>query len=311
MKLLKNVFLLVLALGTFTLISCDDDDGVDPIPQEQSIVDIATTTASFSTLVDALVKADLVAALQADGPFTVFAPTNEAFDALFTSLGVSGIDDLTAEQLTPILLYHVVGAEVKSTDLTNSFVSTLNTTGPDDNSVLLQIDIDNGVKLNANTTVTTADVDASNGVIHIIDQVLLPPTVVDIAINGANFSTLVEAVVKADLATTLSGAGPFTVFAPTNAAFDALFAALNVSGIADLTAEQLTPILLYHVVSGNVRSTQLSTGMVATLNGAEVMIDLASGVAVDGNNSEPSNVILADVQGSNGVIHVIDAVLVP
>jgi transforming growth factor-beta-induced protein len=148
---------------------------------------------------------------------------------------------------------------------------------------------------------------ASNGVIHVIDEVLLPPTVVDIAINNSDFSILVEAVVKAELAETLKGEGPFTVFAPTNDAFEELFTSLGVSGIADLTKEQLEPILLYHVVSGNVLSGTLSSGNVQTLHGDNIAIEVGTGVTINST----SNVVLTDIQGSNGVVHVIDEVLLP
>jgi transforming growth factor-beta-induced protein len=163
-----------------------------------------------------------------------------------------------------------------------------------------------GVKLNKTTTVTTADVDVKNGVIHVIDKVLLPPSVVDQALANDSFSILVQAVVKAGLVETLSGSGPFTIFAPTNAAFEALFAALSISGIADLTAEQLIPILTYHVVSGNVRSTQLSAGSVETLNGT-IDVTLTPSPAIN----TTSMIVATDVQASNGVIHVIDKVLLP
>jgi transforming growth factor-beta-induced protein len=155
--------------------------------------------------------------------------------------------------------------------------------------------------------VTAADIEADNGVIHVVDKVILPPSVVNIAIDNENFSTLVSAVVKAGLVDALSAAGPFTVFAPTNAAFDALFTALGVSGINDLTAEQLTPILTYHVVSGNVLSTDLANGKVGTLNtGKDINIDLTSGVKIN-----ESTVVAANIQGANGVVHVIDKVLIP
>lgn len=131
-------------------------------------------------------------------------------------------------------------------------------------------------------------------------------TVVEIAISNPDFSILVEAVVKADLAGALSAEGPFTVFAPTNAAFESLFSQLGVSGIKDLTAEQLTPILTYHVVSGKVMSTDLSNTSVATLNGKKIKIDLTDGVKIN-----ESNVTTADIKGKNGVIHVIDKVLIP
>jgi len=131
-------------------------------------------------------------------------------------------------------------------------------------------------------------------------------TVVDIAVANPDFSILVEAVTKAGLAGALSADGPFTVFAPTNEAFDALFKQLGVSGVQDLTAEQLTPILTYHVVSGKVMSTDLTNTSVATLNGQKIKIDISNGVMIN-----DSHVITADISGKNGVVHVIDKVLIP
>jgi len=131
-------------------------------------------------------------------------------------------------------------------------------------------------------------------------------TVVEIAVSNPDFSTLVEAVTKADLAGALSADGPFTVFAPTNEAFNKLFKQLGVKGIQDLSAEQLTPILTYHVISGKVMSGDLSNTSVTTLNGKKIKIDLSEGVHIN-----DSNVIKADIQGTNGVVHVIDKVLIP
>jgi transforming growth factor-beta-induced protein len=131
-------------------------------------------------------------------------------------------------------------------------------------------------------------------------------TVVDIAVANSDFSILVEAVTKAGLAGALSAEGPFTVFAPTNDAFKALFKQLGVSGIKDLTAEQLTPILTYHVVAGKVMSTDLSNTSVATLNGQKIKIDISNGVKIN-----DSKVTKADISGTNGVVHVIDGVLIP
>ena len=131
-----------------------------------TVVQIAASNPDFSILVEAVTKAGLAGALSAEGPFTVFAPTNEAFKALFKQLGVSGVKDLTAEQLTPILTYHVVAGKVMSTDLTNTSVATLN-------GQKIKIDLSHGVKINE-STVTTADISGKNGVIHVIDRVLLP-----------------------------------------------------------------------------------------------------------------------------------------
>jgi len=428
-------FVAVIALGFFTLTSCskDDDPVVDNTPK--SIAAIASADPQFSTLVQALTKADLATTLSNAGTYTVFAPTNAAFTALFTKLGVSGLDQLSADALRPILLYHVLGSKAVSSGLTSGYVSTLSP-AVGGRFVSLKVDVMSGVKLNSSAMVTKADIAASNGVIHVIDQVLLPPTVVDLAVansdfstlvsalsgaglvsalssatgtftvfaptnaafaqlasvpedlkpillyhvlgstvysnavttgyaktlstymthpmdmyfntssgvkinntasvvladvvgtngvihvidkvilpptvvgtalNNSAFSTLVSAVVKAGLAETLSGVGPYTVFAPTNDAFAALFTALGVSGIDALTAEQLTPILLYHVVAGNNVSSGLSNGNIPTLQGSNIAVTVGKGVVLNGN----TNVIVADVQSSNGVVHAIDKVLIP
>lgn len=301
-----HYFLIALFMvGVFS--SCDKNDD-DPIVESKNIVETAVSDPQFSILVSALQKAGLVSALEGSGPFTVFAPTNDAFNALFTQLGVSGISDLSAEALTPILLNHVVSGSVKSMNISTGYVATLNSNGPANSSVKVFIEKSSAVTVDG-SKVIAADVMASNGVIHVIDKVILPASVVSHAINNPAFSTLVQAVVKAELVEALSAAGPFTVFAPTNDAFAKLFTALGVSGIADLTAEQLTPILLYHVVSGNVTAAQVMTGSVPTLKAGSSIEVIAntSGVKLNGN----SNVIATDVQGTNGVVHAIDAVLVP
>jgi len=281
------------------------DEVLLPSDAPKNIVEIAENDNQFSTLVAALTKAELASVLEGEGPYTVFAPTNSAFNDLLSELGASSLDDLTAEQLEPILLYHVVSGKAMSSDLANGYINTLNE-GPNSNNTTLLVNIDNGVKLNGNTSVTAADIEATNGVVHVVDKVLLPPTVVDIAINNSSFSTLVDAVVKAELDGTLSGDGPFTVFAPTNEAFNELFNDLGVTGISDLTKDDLVPILQYHVVSGNVRSENLSTGSVTTLNG-DIQVDVGDNVSINTD----AIVTSVDIQGSNGVVHVIDKVLIP
>jgi transforming growth factor-beta-induced protein len=172
--------------------------------------------------------------------------------------------------------------------------------------VTIFVEVDGGVKLNGSINVTSPDVETSNGVIHVIDAVLAPTSVVDIALNNGSFTQLVEAVVKAGLVETLSAEGPFTIFAPTDAAFAELYTALGVSGIEEISAETLIPILQYHVVTGNVRSTNLVEGDVETLNGS-FSLSLAGPVTINGT----SEVIATDVQGTNGVVHVIDEVILP
>ncbi len=281
---------------------------IDKVILPSTIVGHAINNADFSILVQAVVKAGLADVLKGNGPFTVFAPTNAAFNTLFSQLGVSGISDLSADVLKPILLNHVLAGAVKSTAITTGYFATANSNGPNSSAVKVYIQKSSGVTVDG-SNVIAADIIGSNGIIHVIDKVILPASVVSHAINNPNFSILVQAVVKAGLVDALNGSGPFTVFAPTNDAFNALFATLGVSGIDALTAEQLTPILLYHVVSGNVTASQVSTGNVPTLNSGSSISIVADGSGVKLNNS--SNVIATDVQGSNGVIHAIDAVILP
>ncbi|MBE0676842.1 MAG: fasciclin domain-containing protein [Bacteroidales bacterium] len=295
---------MIALMGIAVLTSCEKEDEQMTDPSQMTIAEYASYDSNFSILVSALSKAGLVSTLNGAGNFTVFAPTNAAFNALFTDLGVSGIADIPVETLTPILLYHVLGEEKKSNMITTGYYSSLSTS--QSNNVTMRIDAGMEVKINNSAKVIVADVDVTNGVIHAIDKVILPPTVVDIAIANPAFSILVEAVVKADLVETLNGDGPFTIFAPTNTAFEALFTSLGVTGIADLSAEALTPILLYHVVSGNVTSSQLTAGAVPTLNG-NIDVELSPAPAING----VSNIVLTDVQGTNGIVHVIDKVLVP
>lgn len=292
--------LMIAASLLFT--ACNDEE--TPVMETKNIVEVAADAENFSILIEAAQKAGLAEFLSTENNLTVFAPTDAAFAALLSDLGLSSLDDVPVADLTQILTYHVIGAKVMSTDLSTGYVPTL--ASFDSSPVSMYIAVGNTVSINGSVSVTTADVEAENGVIHVVDKVILPPTVVNIALANENFTTLVQAVVKAGLVDALSADGPFTVFAPTNSAFAALFAQLGISGIDDLTAEQLIPILTYHVVPGNVVSTELSSGEVGTLNGQNLSVDLSAGVKI--NDSE---VIAADIQGANGVIHVIDQVLIP
>lgn len=303
---MKNTMIpfMAAALSLSFLTSCEEDEDKSMTAPEMSITQYAASDNNFSTLVAALTKADLASTLDGTGSFTVFAPTNAAFDQLFNDLGVSGVDDIPVETLKAVLLYHVLGEEKKSGSLQSGYYNSLSPAFNGNLSML--VNLGSAVTINKNTSVTAADVDVKNGVIHVINKVLMPPTVVDQALSNDNFSILVEAVAKAGLVNTLNTAGPFTIFAPTNTAFQELFTQLGVSGISDLTAEQLIPILTYHVVGGNVRSTDLSAGTVATLNG-DITIALSPSPTINGT----SGIIATDVQASNGVIHAIDEVLIP
>jgi transforming growth factor-beta-induced protein len=277
-------------------------------PAKPSIVDIAVADARFSTLVAALQKADLVGALSGKGPFTVFAPTNDAFSALLAQLGISAEELLNSPDLKDILLYHVVAGKATAADVVKlSKVTTLN--GKD---IAIEVK-DSSVILNGKVKVIITDIMASNGVIHVIDGVLLPPvkqpSIVDIAVSDPRFSTLVAALQKANLVDALSAPGPFTVFAPTNDAFVALAHNLHVDVADLLELPNLADILLYHVASGAVNAEQaIKLGTIPTLQGSPVH------VTTDGHGNVHINhakVIQANVMASNGIIHVINGVLLP
>ncbi|MFK7771720.1 MAG: fasciclin domain-containing protein [Saprospiraceae bacterium] len=295
----------------FLFVACgDDDEDPDPTPMPMSIVEIASGDTQFSTLVTALQQADLVSVLEGDGPFTVFAPTNAAFTA-------AGIDLATISDaaLKEVLLYHVLGgAKITSGDLADgqTYASTASTYGPDDTQLSVLIEKGtNGVVLNGTTNVSTADVDATNGVIHIVDEVLMPLDIVGHASANSNFTSLVGALAAADggLVSVLQGDGPFTVFAPLNSAFAAIQSTVDA-----LTTEQLAKVLTYHVASGNVRSGVLTDGMeVSTVNSPEKFtVNISGGVVtLTDSNGDTSTVLLTDVQATNGVIHVLESVIIP
>ena len=268
---------------------------------QTTVVDVIVNSESHTTLEAAVVAAGLVNTLSGDGPFTVFAPT----DAAFAALPAGTLDALLADpsgKLTDILKYHVVSGKVLSTDLKDGMTATTLL----GKNVKVTIN-DQGVFING-AKVTVADIPADNGVVHVIDAVLVPKTtVVDVIVNSASHTTLEAAVVAAGLVNTLSGDGPFTVFAPTDAAFAALPAGTLDALLADPSGK-LTDILKYHVVSGKVLSTDLKDGMTATtLLGKNVKVTINDqGVFING-----AKVTVADIMADNGVVHVIDAVLVP
>ncbi len=282
-----------------------------PEPMLSDIVDTAVADGRFTTLVAAVQAAELVDTLKGEGPFTVFAPTDDAFAALPAGTVEELLKPENKQALTDILLYHVVAGKVMAADVT-ALTSATTVLGKD---VTVKVDMGN-VYINEAKVIIT-DIETSNGVIHVIDAVLLPPTdeaamedtIVDIAVADGRFTTLVAAVTAADLVETLSGEGPFTVFAPTDDAFAALPAGTLDSLLLPESKQALTDILLYHVVSGKVMAADVVTLTSATtVLGKDVTITVKDGKVFLNDTVE---VIITDIEASNGVIHVIDAVLLP
>jgi uncharacterized surface protein with fasciclin (FAS1) repeats len=284
-----------------------------PEPMPKDIVDTAVADGRFTTLVAAIGAAGLVDTLKGEGPFTVFAPTDDAFAALPAGTVDELLKPENKQKLTDILLYHVVSGSVVASDVT-ALTSAATVLGKD---VAVKVDMGN-VYINEAKVIIT-DIATSNGVIHVIDAVLLPPsddemmeennTIVDVAVADGRFTTLVAAVTAAELVETLSGEGPFTVFAPTDDAFAALPAGTLDSLLLPENKQQLTDILLYHVVSGKVMAADVVTLTSApTVLGKDVTITVKDGKVF---LNDTVQVIITDIEASNGVIHVIDAVLLP
>jgi len=339
-KTLLKLSLLLFVAGT-SLVSCSDDDNNNNTMPQNSIVDIAASNSNFSILAQAVERAGLTATLDGAGQFTVFAPTNAAFNAYLDTTPYDNINEVPVAALRNLLLNHVIGAEVMSSAVTTGYVNTMSPMGTMANSPMISMYINksgntitiNGGAANGGTTVinTSADIDASNGVIHAVNNVIAIPTIVNHVVANPDFDTLQAVVTSTSGAfgdqsavlnalNSVTASAPVTVFAPNNAAFTSLLEEFSSAGI-NPSPGQYSSVLQYHVVNGNVRSTALpgivsgsGAGVVPTLNGQNVTISLTGGAKITGTFSPTrpaSNIIATDIQGSNGVVHVLDKVLLP
>lgn len=301
-----NVFLFVI-LGLFTFTSCNDDDDT-----QKTIVDLVVENPDFSILEAAVIHAGITESLKS-GNITVFAPNNEAFK----TIGINSEADIKAIDKTAvaaILTYHVIPSLVPASAIATA--SNTEITMLDGGKAYVTKNA-SGVSVNG-AKVTTADLKAENGgLIHVIDAVILNETrnIVAIAQAYPELSYLVAAVLRANEGNTkvvdiLSSAGPFTVFAPTNQAFiNAGFT--TIASIQAANPNTLANILTYHVIAARVYSTNLTTGAVATAQGSNVTINTSTGTVKGTSNNTPSNIVNVNIPASNGVVHVIDTVLLP
>lgn len=305
-----NVSIILFAIGFFGLTSCSEDDTV--VTEKKSIVDVVVNSADFTLLEAAVLHAGIAEALK-NPNITVFAPTDAAFKAAgFANEAAIKAADKTA--VANILAYHVVPSLVPASAIATK-----------DNDVVTMLSGGKayvtknagGVSVNG-AKVTAADVKAENGaIIHIIDAVLINETknIVALAQSNPNLTFLVAAVLRANEGTTkvvdiLSGQGPFTVFAPTNDAFKAAGFA-NEAAIKAADPNVLASILTYHVVAGRVYSTNLTSGTATTANGGNVTVNAANATLKGTKNSTATKIMAVNIPASNGVVHVIDAVLLP
>ncbi len=271
-----------------------------PAPAPGTIVAEADKAGSFKTLLAAAKAAGLDGVLAGEGAFTVFAPTDDAF----AKLPAGTVDELLKPEnkakLAAILSHHVVPAKVMAADVKAGVVTSVNGTS-------ITVKVDGGKVMVDGATVTATDVAASNGVIHVIDAVILPPDLVDLAVLQPNLKTLVQAVTAAGLVDTLKGAGPFTVFAPTDDAFAKVDAATLTDLLKPENKAKLTAVLLFHVLGAKVMAADVKAGDVETAGKQTLTITVDMGVV----KVDAAKVIATDIVATNGVVHLIDAVIVP
>ncbi len=335
MKPMKLKLFAIIALVTFAMTSCNDDDEAIVLLEDNSITGIASRNSNLSSLVAALNRANLTNTLQSSGPFTVFAPTNQAFVNFLATTPYATINDVPIPVLREILLNHVVNGAAQSTDLTNNmYLKTLaKGSASTTNTLSMHVNTSSGVKLNGVSNVITTtpgstfNIIATNGVIHVVDAVIGLPTIVTHVQANPAFDTL-EAVVtstsgafgdqSAVLNALSTNSTPLTLFAPNNAAFTA---ATTGSGFAvGASASQVSTVLLYHAtgaLGGNILSTNLSNSLgnipMATSPAQNTTVNITGGAKIIDQAGNNCNILstAVDIQCANGVIHGIDRVLQP
>ncbi|MGB7784788.1 MAG: fasciclin domain-containing protein [Salinimicrobium sp.] len=304
---------------SFTACSNDDDGVKPPVVETNTIADFVASNPNYSSLAAALEVVGLTATLDGTTNYTVFAPDNDAFATFLDDNGFASLNEVPETLLEQVLLNHVQQGAIMSGDLTTGYIPSMAVGEASNEKLSMYINTDSGVTINGVATVETADIEVDNGVIHAVDAVIGLPSIVTFATADPNFSTLVTALTRESDYTFVetlmmtSDPAPFTVFAPTNQAFADLVAELEISGLGDLSSELLATVLSYHVVpSANVRSSDLSDGMMVTaLSGDDFTVNLGDNVTLTDERGRTSTVVAADVQANNGVIHVIDTVLLP
>lgn len=313
MKNLLKIACLAFVIG---FVACNDDDPV--VVETNTIVDVAIDN-NLTSLVAAVRRANLDVTLAGPGPYTVLAPSDAAFSAFLQANNFNSLIDVPVDLLRNILLNHVISGELMSTDLTTGYANTNATSDASGTNMSIYINTENGVSFNGISNVGIANVEADNGIVHVVDAVIGLPSVVTFATADPNFSILVEALTRENDFTyveTLStpngtAPAPFTVFAPINDAFVDLLAELQLNALSDVPKATLTSTLNTHVVAGaNVLESNLSDNMpVSTLGGGLTVNLTSNGATLTDSNNRVSSIIATDVQANNGVIHAINKVV--
>lgn len=317
MKKKTTSILMVLFIALCAFTSCSDDD-TNVVIESNTIADFVAANPDYSSLGAALERANLTAVLSGTTNYTVFAPNNAAFSSYLQANGYASLDDVPVDTLTQVLLNHVISGVNTSSDLATGYIETLAEEATTGNKINMHVNTSNGVILNGTSAVTTANVPVDNGIIHAVNAVIDLPTVVTFATVDATFNILVQALTREESFTyvetlsTKTAPAPFTVFAPTNQAFTNLLVELELNALADIPTATLEATLNTHVVAGaNVVSTTLTDGMMVNTLGANFTINTNGGVTFTDQNNRTGDIIVTDVQAVNGVIHVVNKVILP
>lgn len=304
---IKRILSLLLSLSVaFVFVSCEDDDEIVDDEPAGTIYQEVAEAANYTILEAAINKAGLQSTLESSGSYTLLAPSDQAF----VSAGITNLEDYSADQLEAILQYHVIDSELDFNALAEQDeIETLNGT-------LYVTPFNDNVFLNARAGFPQANAEASNGIIHVINTVLSPPEeeISTIVTETESLSTLEAALTRVGIENVLTGNGPYTIFAPSDEAFELLLQDMELTSLDELSDQQIINILQYHIVSDRVFSTELEVGNQSTLLGTDFEIGFDSdAVVITDQNAENENalVVAANELGTNGVVHLIDRVLLP
>lgn len=324
MKKIKklNAFLFSLLITSF-LTSCVSDDTIvnEPTPiSELTITQVVASSSNLNIFLDALQRTNLDGTFNSAGTYTIFIPNNDAFNAFFTNVGAAGLSSFSDDQVADIVLNHVLETEVVSTDLSTGYINTISV-GPESNQISLYINTANGIKMNSEASLVddNFNVETVNGIIHLVDEVLYVPSAYDHIDINPDFSMFMDALSRTsfsvNFSTILKGEtdSPFTVFAPTNTAFEVLLTDLGVDSVSEIDDATLESILEHHITNGSniVSSSFTDAQIIPTLSGINLEIDFNDGIKVIDGTGTASTILLDDIQSGNGVIHSINRVLLP
>lgn len=325
MKIVSKTTFFCAIIALFTLaISCNNNDDNETKELDKSITGILKGNQIFSTLLEAIEITELTETLKNQEPYTIFAPTNTAFSDFLKTTTYTTISEVPKDVLKQILLNHVLTGSFDSKKLTTGYVKTLATSASSgDNKMsmyILNLSTPSAVTLRVNGIANVfkggADIIATNGVIHAVDKIINLPTIVTHVQANGDLKTLLSLLTKVgqpDFVTTLSGVGPFTVFAPTDVAFTSLNTELRPLGLAGISDTNLTKVLQYHVTNDSFLASSLTEGkLINTLETPQKFeIQLTGGPKIKDVRNRISSITVTDIQCSNGILHVIDKVLLP